>query len=109
MKYFHTLAFPYFRRHLEAVININSDIWTDSLVVEAVDLGDLPTLMVPSQDGDPAAEPHLQGHQQGHGLHAVVASVHVVPHEEIIGVRRLSCMVNVSQQSLNLVQTHPLS
>ena len=33
---------------------------------------------------------NLESDEEGDGLHAVVASVHVVPHEQIVGVRRLA-------------------
>jgi len=46
--------------------------------------------VVSSQDGDPGAEPDLEGDKERDSLHAVVASVHVVSHEQVVGVRRLS-------------------
>ena len=60
------------------------------LVVEPVDLGDLPAFVITTEDGNTTAEPHLQRYQQSDGLHTVVASVYVVPHEQIVSVRRLS-------------------
>ena len=32
---------------------------------------------------------NLKGYEEGDGFHAVVASVHVVSHKQIVGVRRL--------------------
>ena len=60
------------------------------LVVEPVDLGDLPAFVITTEDGNAAAEPHLQCYQQSDRLHAVVASVYVVSHEQIVRVRGLS-------------------
>ena len=101
MKYFHTFAFPYFRRHLHTQMTWNP--WKrfgNSLVIEAVDLRDLPALVVPPEDCYPAAEPHLQRHQQRHRLHAVVASVNIVSHEEIIGVGALACRAGLYKSVL---------
>ena len=33
---------------------------------------------------------HLQGDEEGDGLHAVVAAVHVVAHEQVVRVRGLA-------------------
>ena len=46
--------------------------------------------MVSSQDCDPGTEPDLQRDEERDRLHAVVAPVHVVPHEQVVGVRRLA-------------------
>ena len=46
--------------------------------------------MVSSQDCDPGAEPDLEGDEERDSLHAVVSSVHVVAHEQVVCVRRLS-------------------
>ena len=57
-----------------------------TLVVEAVDLGDLATLVIAPQDRDAVLEAHLQANQQCDRLHTVVASVDVVPHEQVVCV-----------------------
>ena len=44
----------------EILPHIGIAIFPETLVVEAVHLGDLSALVVSSQDGDAAAEPHLQ-------------------------------------------------
>ncbi len=52
-------------------------------------LRNLPALVVPSQDRDAVPEPDFQSNKERHGLHAVVPSIHIVSHEEIIRVRRV--------------------
>ena len=42
--------------------------------------------MIASEDGDAVLEAHFEAYEQGHCLHRVVASVHVVPHEQVVGV-----------------------
>ena len=44
----------------EILPHIGVAVFPETLVVEAVHLGDLSALVVASQDGDAAAEPHLQ-------------------------------------------------
>ena len=43
----------------EVLPHVGIAILAEALVVEAVDLGDLPGLVVPPEDGDPAAVPDL--------------------------------------------------
>ena len=49
-----------------------------ALTIEAVDLCDLPALMVASQQGDTVGVLGLQGQQVGEGLQAVVASINEI-------------------------------
>ena len=46
--------------------------------------------MVTTQDGDPVSVAHLQCDQECHCLNRVVATVNVVPHEQVVGVGRLA-------------------
>ena len=61
-----------------------------AFVIEAVNLGDLPALVIASEDSDPFPVAHFEADEQRDGLDGVVASVHVVTHEEVVGIRRLS-------------------
>ena len=70
--------------------HVGISIFAKTLIVESINLCDLSALMVSSQDRDPGAEPDLEGDEEGDGLHAVVAPVHVVAHEQVVGVRRLA-------------------
>ena len=53
-------------------------------------LCDLPTLMIASKDGDSIWEAYLESHQKRDGLDAVVATVDIVTHEEVVCVRGLT-------------------
>ena len=61
-------------------------VLSEALVVEAVDLGDLTTFVVTSEDGDPVPVAHFEADQQSDGLDRVVASVDVIPHEQVVRV-----------------------
>lgn len=70
--------------------NICVSILSHALVVEAIDLGDLARFMVTPQNADSIRVANLEANEQRHRLHRVVASVHVVTHEEVVGVWRLA-------------------
>lgn len=46
--------------------------------------------MVTTQDGNPVSVAHLQCNQERHCLNRVVATVNIVPHEQVVGVGRLA-------------------
>ena len=75
-----------------------------ALVVEAVGLGRLTALMVPSQQSQPGWVSHLQAEQEQDGLDTKIAPVHIVAHEQEVCVGRLSCRTYIWQGSLNLSQ-----
>lgn len=70
----------------EVLPHIGIAVLSQALVVEAVDLSNLPRLVVASQDGDALAIPHLESDEEGDRLDRVVASVDVIAHEEVIRV-----------------------
>jgi hypothetical protein len=70
----------------EKLPNVGIPILSQTLVVEPIDLGDLPRLVVTPEDGHSISVTEFQGDEQGDGLDRVVASVDVVAHEEVVGV-----------------------
>jgi len=58
----------------------------NTFVIEAVDLCNLPTLMVASDKGDSVWIANLEGDQQKQRFDAMMATVHKVAQEEIIRV-----------------------
>ena len=75
MNAFHTLALPYFLLALSAVDR--SAHAPQALVVEAVDLRDLPRLVVAAQDGHPLAIADFERDEQGDRFDRVVSAVDV--------------------------------
>tara|TARA_B110000503_G_C6887751_1_gene305421 strand:+ start:148 stop:426 length:279 start_codon:yes stop_codon:yes gene_type:complete len=47
----------------EVLPNIGITVLSEALIIESIDLGDLLTLMVSSEDGDSAWVPNLEGDQ----------------------------------------------
>jgi hypothetical protein len=74
----------------EVAPHVRVAVFAQTLVVEAVNLRDLSTFVVPSEDGDPVAVAQLHGHEQGDRLDGVVATVDVVTHKEIVGIWRVA-------------------
>ncbi len=70
----------------EALPHVGVPVFSEALVVEAVNLGDLAGLVVAPEDSDSVLEPDLERNKQGDGLDGVVASVDVVAHEEVVGL-----------------------
>ena len=70
--------------------DIRVSVFAQAFVVEAIDLCDLARFVVAAQDGDPVAIAHLERHEQGDCLDRVVATIDVVAHEEVVGIRRVS-------------------
>ena len=65
-------------------------------------LCDLSALVVTSQNGDSVLEAHLQAHQQRHCLHAVVATIDIVAHEQVVCIRRTSTNLKQFHQVVEL-------
>ena len=62
----------------EVLPDVGVAVFAEALVVEAVDLGDLAGLVVPTEDGDALGVSDLEGHEEGDGLDGVVATIDVV-------------------------------
>ena len=74
----------------EKLPNVGVSILSQTFVVEPVDLGDLPRLVVPTEDGHSIPVTQFEGDEQGDRLDRVVTPVDIVTHEEVIGIGRIS-------------------
>jgi hypothetical protein len=66
--------------------HIGIPVFSEALVVETVYLGDLPTLVIPAQNGDPLAVSELERNEQSDSFYRVVSTIDVVSHEQIVCV-----------------------
>lgn len=67
--------------------DIRISVFTQTLIVETVNLRDLSRLVVASQDGDSLWVSNLQGYEQGDRLHRIISTIDIVTHEEVVGIR----------------------
>lgn len=63
-------------------------IFAQTLIIEAVNLGDLARLVVATQNRDAVRIAHLQCNEKSDRLDTVMTAVDVISHEQIIGVRK---------------------
>lgn len=68
----------------EVLPDVGVAVLAEALVVEAVDLRDLPRLVVAAEDGDALGVADLEGDEQGDRLDGVVATVDVVAWEGVV-------------------------
>jgi hypothetical protein len=78
--------------------HISIAILAKAFIIEAVSepklredllhLGDLSAFVVASQDGQSVSEPDFEGNKESHSFDRIVPSVHIVAHEQVIGLRR---------------------
>ena len=80
----------------EVLPHVGVAVLAQALVVEPVHLRDLPRLVIASQYGDSVLVTYLQTDQQSHGLHWVITSVHIVTHEQVVRVWRLTAYIYTS-------------
>jgi len=70
--------------------HVGVSIFPQALIIETIDLGDLTALMVAAKNGDATTESHLECDKERDSLDAVVSSVNIVPHEQVISIWRLA-------------------
>ena len=86
----------------EGLPDVCASILPQALIVEAINLGDLPALVVATKDGDAVPVADLEGHEQRHRLDRVVPSIDVIAHEQVVGVWGAAAYPEELQQVLKL-------
>ena len=86
----------------EGAPDIEGPVFFDALIIEAIDLGDEPGLVVSSEEGDSVFVPDFQGQQQQECFDAISASVHIVTQKYVIGVGRISANFEQLKQVVQL-------
>lgn len=101
------------RKVIKQVSEALPDVWgvvlSETLVVESIDLSDLSTLVISTEDGETIRISHLEGDQEGDSLNGIVTAVNIVSHEEIVGVWEVSSnleeLLKIVELAVN-VSTH---
>ena len=58
--------------------------------------------MVTAEDCNSVGEADLEGDQERHGFHTIVAAIDIVTHEEVVRIRRLSANLEELKQIMEL-------
>lgn len=74
----------------EILPDVGVTILSKALVVESIDLSDLLTLVIASQDGDTIGVSDLASDKECDGLNRVVSTIDIVTHEKVVGVWQLT-------------------
>ena len=82
--------------------DIEGAVLPQALVIEAIELGDLPALVVPSDEGDEVGVSHFVGQEEQEGLDAVEASVDEIPQEEVAHFGHISPVLEELEEVVEL-------
>jgi hypothetical protein len=74
----------------EKLPHVGVSVLSQTLVVEAVNLGDLPRFVVAPENGHTVTVAEFERDEQGHRLDRVVPSIDIVAHEEVVCVGRVA-------------------
>lgn len=74
----------------EALPDIGVAVLASTLVIEPIDLSDLPRLVVASEDSDSLLVSDFKRKKESDSLDRVMAPVHVVTHEEVVSFGNLA-------------------
>lgn len=86
----------------EQLPHVGIPIFSNALIVETVHLSDLARFVVATQDRHALRIAHLQRDHDGDTLDAVIASVNVVTHKQIVCVRRMTSYTKQLEQVMEL-------
>jgi len=67
--------------------DIRSAIFSKALVIETINLSNLSTFVISSQNSDSIFVSAFEGNQKRHSLDRIVPTINIITHEKIIGVR----------------------
>jgi len=72
----------------EILPNIGISVLSQALIIKSIDLGDLLTLVITSQDGNSVRVSNFESDEKSHGLNRVVTSIDVISHEKVVVIRQ---------------------
>mmetsp|Transcript_5576 Transcript_5576/g.10002 ORF Transcript_5576/g.10002 Transcript_5576/m.10002 type:complete len:303 (+) Transcript_5576:159-1067(+) len=68
----------------EMLPHIGVSIFSQAFVIETINLSDLTTLVISTEDCDAIPIPNFQRHQKRHSLQRIVPTIDIIPHEQVI-------------------------
>jgi hypothetical protein len=72
----------------EILPNIGISVLSQAFIIKSIDLGDLLTLVITSQDGNSVWVSNFESDEKSHGLNRVVTSIDVISHEKVVVIRQ---------------------
>jgi len=72
----------------EILPNIGISVLSQAFIIKSIDLGDLLTLVITSQDGNSVRVSNFESDEKSHGLNRVVTSIDVISHEKVVVIRQ---------------------
>lgn len=72
----------------EILPNIGISVLSQAFIIKSIDLGDLLTLVITSQDGNSVWISNFESDEKSHGLNRVVTSIDVISHEKVVVIRQ---------------------
>ena len=82
--------------------DIDRTVFTKTFIVKTVDLGDLSTLVISSNQSNSFRIPDFQSQQQQECLDRVVPPIYEVSHKQVIGIRTFSSHLEQLHQIIKL-------
>lgn len=86
----------------ELLPNFSISILPQAFIIEPVNLRDLSALMITSKDGQSLWISDFQSDKQSDSLNRIIASINVISHEQVIGIRGLSSNLEKFTQVVEL-------
>ena len=85
------------RRHRQIVKSVGKmlphiciPIFPETFVVESINLGDLTTLMISSENGDAVSVSDFQSDEKSDGFQRIISPINIVSHEQVICFRAVA-------------------
>jgi len=66
--------------------DVGGAIFSQTLIIKTINLGDLPAFVVPSKNGNAMWKSNLQRHKKRNCFHGKITSIDIISHEKIVGV-----------------------
>lgn len=87
--------------------DIERAVFSDTLIIETVNLRDEPRLVISSEQGDSVLVSDLEREQHEESFDAVPSPIDIIPEEDVIGIGRISSNLEELKQIVELPMNIP--